>query len=239
MRGFRHQAGIILSTVFWAGFFLLFSAQIFRAELLPIKTYFSTDGLIYDKIYRIYQDSRGFVWFSTPAGISRFDGYQFLSYGLENGLAENSMITDSVEDENGVYWFSTSASGVYRFDPRPPAAAENKTAAVHFEQISISDAPGANSVRRMYKTRKNEILVGANNDLYRLVPGENRFERVDLNLGGGPGKPGLAVAFGEDADGSLWIGHQYGLTRRLPSGEFVTYEILPQPNGTDRVLSLA
>src|SRR5215203_4815237 len=119
MRGFRHQAGIILSPVFWAGFFLLFSAQIFRAELLPIKTYFSTDGLIYDKIYRIYQDSRGFVWFSTPAGISRFDGYQFLSYGLENGLAENSMITDSVEDENGVYWFSTSASGVYRFDPRP------------------------------------------------------------------------------------------------------------------------
>jgi ligand-binding sensor domain-containing protein len=60
-----------------------------------------------------------------------------------------------------------------------------------------------------------------------------------MNLSVAPDKQLFAWTLDEDTDGSLWIGHQYGLTRRLPSGAFVNYEILPQPNGTDRVYSLA
>jgi ligand-binding sensor domain-containing protein len=102
---------------------LLWTALIFwtfapaRAELLPIKTYLSTDGLVYDKVYSIYQDSLGFVWFTTPIGLSRFDGYKFVSYSFEDGM-DDPMIYDMVEDEDGVYWFGTLSKGVYRFDPR-------------------------------------------------------------------------------------------------------------------------
>lgn len=65
---------------------LRFAASAIRAELLPVKIYLSSDGLIYEKIYSIYQDSRGFIWFTTAIGMSRFDGYNFVNYGLENGL---------------------------------------------------------------------------------------------------------------------------------------------------------
>jgi len=49
------------------------------AELLPIRSYNTSDGLAGDRINKIVVDSRGFVWFGTPEGLSRFDGHRFVS----------------------------------------------------------------------------------------------------------------------------------------------------------------
>jgi ligand-binding sensor domain-containing protein len=39
---------------------------------------FSTEqGLSQNSIVRIFQDSRGFLWFGTFEGLNRYDGYQF------------------------------------------------------------------------------------------------------------------------------------------------------------------
>src|ERR1700689_1403435 len=57
------------------------------AEHLPIRTYTTADGLPADQVQRISIDSRGFVWFATPEGVSRFDGYRFVNFGVEDGLA--------------------------------------------------------------------------------------------------------------------------------------------------------
>jgi ligand-binding sensor domain-containing protein len=222
--------------LFWATA-ILFLALPARAELLPIKIYLSTDGLAYDKIYNVYQDSRGFIWFMTANGASRFDGYKFVNYMmLEDGL-ENSLVTDMVEDANGVYWFSSSANKVYRFDQR--AKAENKSQLMreNFKAIQVADTPGTNAVYAMFRTGKNEILAGTNAGLFRLVSEENRFEPVELNLPAAKSLYALAIA--EDADGSLWVGHQFGLSRRLPSGAIVNYEVMPQPDGADRIRSVA
>ena len=220
---------------FSASLLVFFSAA--RAELLPIKTFLSTDGLVYDKVYTTYQDSRGFVWFMTANGISRFDGYNFVSYALlESGL-ENSLITDMVEDASGIYWFSASANRIYRFDPR--SKAENSTQLVreNFQEIRIEGVPDSTAVYNLFRTSRNEILAGTTAGLFRLVPETNRFERVELKT---PDTKSLyAIAIAEDADGSLWVGHQFGLSRRLPSGAIVNYAVLPQPNGADRVRSVA
>ena len=47
------------------------------AEVLPIRSYNTADGLAADSINQIVADSHGFVWFCTPEGLSRFDGYRF------------------------------------------------------------------------------------------------------------------------------------------------------------------
>lgn len=44
------------------------------AERLPVKTYTTADGLQRDNVSRIRLDSRGFLWFCTSEGVSRFDG---------------------------------------------------------------------------------------------------------------------------------------------------------------------
>jgi ligand-binding sensor domain-containing protein len=57
------------------------------AELLPIRSHNTADGLAADAINKIVVDSRGFVWFCTPEGLSRFDGCRFKSFGVAEGRA--------------------------------------------------------------------------------------------------------------------------------------------------------
>src|SRR5437762_8690751 len=84
------------------------------AEQLPLKRYTASDGLIRDYISRIVLDSHGFLWFCTPEGLSRFDGYSFTNYGEADGLPGS--VRDLLQASDGAYWVATR-SGVYRFDP--------------------------------------------------------------------------------------------------------------------------
>src|SRR5260370_36695576 len=77
-----------------------------RGDQLPIKTYTTADGLARDHVTRIVQDSRGFLWFCTAEGLSRFDGYQFINYGTRQGLP-NRAVNDLLEARDGTYWVAT------------------------------------------------------------------------------------------------------------------------------------
>ena len=65
---------------------VLLLAAAAAGERLPIKTYTIADGLARDFVRRIKQDSHGFIWLCTAEGLSRFDGYGFTNYGLDDGL---------------------------------------------------------------------------------------------------------------------------------------------------------
>src|SRR5580704_12853326 len=90
------------------------------AAQLPVKTYTTADGLARNSINCIVQDPRGFLWFCTSEGLSRFDGYTFTNYGAEHGLP-NREVTSMLISRRGIYWVATFA-GLFRFDPNssPP-----------------------------------------------------------------------------------------------------------------------
>lgn len=67
-----------------------------HAERLPLKTYTTADGLAHNEINKIVRDSRGFLWFCTADGLSRFDGYTFTNFGTEQGLP-HANVTDLLE----------------------------------------------------------------------------------------------------------------------------------------------
>src|SRR5258708_35712 len=75
------------------------------AERLPIRVYTTADGLARDRIVRIVPDSRGYVWFCTTEGVSRFDGYGFVNYGTEQGLP-GRIVNDFLEARDGTYWIA-------------------------------------------------------------------------------------------------------------------------------------
>jgi hypothetical protein len=52
------------------------------------------------------QDSRGYMWFGTDNGATRFDGYTFKPYGAKEGLTSN-VVFDIHEDSKGRIWFGT------------------------------------------------------------------------------------------------------------------------------------
>src|SRR5262245_31760221 len=95
--------------------FLLIAPLRIWAERLPIKIYTTADGLARDSVLRIVRDSKGFLWFCTTEGLSRFDGYKFTNYGLDQGLP-GRIVTDFIETREGQYWVATN-NGLCRFDP--------------------------------------------------------------------------------------------------------------------------
>jgi ligand-binding sensor domain-containing protein len=43
---------------------------------------FTAIALLSNTINKIVADSRGFIWFCTAEGLSRFDGYRFVNFGV-------------------------------------------------------------------------------------------------------------------------------------------------------------
>ncbi len=82
------------------------------------KHYDRSSGLPHKTVYCVMQDSRGFIWFGTKAGISRFDGQNFKNVtftGRGNGLGSN-IVNALVEAPDGVLWFGTQ-EGLGTYDP--------------------------------------------------------------------------------------------------------------------------
>ena len=102
-----------------------------QSERLPIKTYTTADGLAQNAVNRIVRDSRGFLWFCTDEGLSRFDGYTFTNYTTAQGLF-HPVVRDLLETRSGIYWVGTGL-GVYRFNPmgRLPSAVVRINASVY------------------------------------------------------------------------------------------------------------
>ena len=85
------------------------------AERLPIRAYTTADGLAHNEINKIVRDSRGFLWFATNDGLSRFDGYAFINFGVEHGLPHPA-VRDLLETKGGELWIATRG-GLVRFNP--------------------------------------------------------------------------------------------------------------------------
>src|SRR4051812_17648288 len=196
-----------------------------QAERLPIKTYTTADGLPRDNINRIVPDSRGYLWFCTSEGLSRFDGYRFINYGKEQGLPGRS-VNDFIETRNGDYWVATS-KGVCRFNPdlSPQASGDG---ALDSTNRFVVYTPGNTEQKQYINTicedRTGTIWCGTNSGLYRLdqINGQWVLSFVVLN------RPvetrwNPVAAIIEDRRGSLWISSAFGLFRRHPDGSAETY----------------
>ena len=208
-----------------------------EGERLPIKAYTMESGLAHNRVKRIVQDSRGFIWFCTAAGLSRFDGYQFTNYGPENGLPSLS-INDLVEAGDGVYWIATNSDGVIRLDLRSVPAGEGQPPP-RFKVYSVSSEPVTNRVNVLYRDPRGTLWAGTDGGLFRLneSAGGQRFEPMALGIPDRADIQAQIWALVEDRSGTLWIGTKFGLIRRVPGGEMIHYPVHPSPDD-DRVASL-
>lgn len=75
------------------------------AQRLLLKDYTTADGLPDSRVAPIIQDSKGYLWFGTQAGLTRYDGKEFRWFG---GAKEIPGIfgRDIAEDHRGAIWFA-------------------------------------------------------------------------------------------------------------------------------------
>jgi ligand-binding sensor domain-containing protein/two-component sensor histidine kinase len=184
-------------------------------EGLPVRIFTTSDGLANNTIDRIVEDSRGFLWFCTREGLSRFDGYQFTTYGADQGLP--GLIRDLIEMPAGDYWVATSR-GLARFEPASPRP--------RFE-FYLTEDPAARSINVLGRDPAGGIWAGTAQGLYHLdpAPAANRRETgrwkarlVEIGLPHEAGRGAMVIALLTDRGGDLWVGSGSGLYRLCRDG---------------------
>ncbi len=90
-----------LAAQFCCLFLLCFSAA--HAQKIPVRVYPSGSALPQAYITAIAQDHKGFMWFISSAGLTRYDGVDFRNYTKQDGLTSNVGISVA-EDRHGQLW---------------------------------------------------------------------------------------------------------------------------------------
>ncbi|MFT3902880.1 MAG: two-component regulator propeller domain-containing protein [Niabella sp.] len=89
-----------------------------QGQSIYFRHYEVENGLSHNSVITATQDKEGFMWFGTPDGLNRFDGYAFKIYrsGGAHGLAANAIFYLH-EDRRGELWIGTE-KGIYSFNAR-------------------------------------------------------------------------------------------------------------------------
>lgn len=196
--------------------------QLVFTERLPLKSYTSADGLAHNEINKIVRDSRGFLWFCTGGGLSRFDGYAFTNFGTDQGL-DHANVTDLLETRDGEYWVATNG-GLFRFNPK--GAPDQKNEAAMFSVI-VPDAQEepTKAITVLLEDRNGTIWCGTRQGLFQLIQTSAgvRLRSVDIGIPHEYALQSMVADLLEDTHGSLWIATPAGLYRRWPNGSAARY----------------
>ncbi len=155
------------------------------------------------------QDSRGFMWFTTRAGLCRYDGYnvKIFRYDPADSTTISDIYTKSTisEDSNGFIWIGTT-NGLNKFDP------VTETFTRYFRDPDDPHSISSNWVRCTYLDRQGVVWIGT--DGYGLNRYNEKTDDFDLFLPNPDFSLGNQIrGIFEDSSGILWIGTGSGLYR--------------------------
>src|SRR5215468_7964996 len=198
---------------------LVLSPSLLFAERLPIKIFNSSDGLGSSFVDYLTRDSRGFMWFCTRDGLSRFDGSQFITYRL-SGEKPAPGFENISETSKGLYFVSTTG-GLFYFDRNTLSETSPDNSA---KPVLNAKFAGENR-GYVFEDHEGKLWFGSIG-LFMMTVDENgvHYTPVDLHL------PEIyANSFGitdifEGSDNSLWLTTNLGIIRRLPDGRVVFYD---------------
>ena len=191
------------------------------------------EGLSQSSVFKIMQDSRGFLWFATQDGLNRYDGYQFhIFYSkekLDSTSISNTWINWIAEDKDGYLWIGTSGGGLNRYDPKTELFEH------YMNDPKDPKTLGNDRVLTVFIDSDNTVWVGTDGG------GLNRFNREEKTFTAFKYNPNDSTSLShnsvasicEDHEGNLWIGTVGGGVNKLDktSGKFIRYHHEPEdPN---------
>lgn len=98
------------------------------------------DGLPSSEVYEVLQDHKGYLWFSTDNGVTRFNGIEFQNFGALQGLSE-SVVFNMQEDKQGRIWMQSMTGRLFVLenDSIRPFAGNRVVDSLNIYQISALD----------------------------------------------------------------------------------------------------
>ena len=129
------------------------------------------DGLPSNTIYKAYQDSKGFIWFASDAGVARYDGVNFEYYTMDEGLSDNEVL-DIKEDSKGRIWFLTFNGLISYFFNEKIYNQDNDSTIKNFKQSGF--------ICSIFEDKKHNIWFGRHNKLVTALTTDNKL--IDFEL---------------------------------------------------------
>ena len=171
-------------------------------------------GLTSSQINCILKDSRGFVWFGTPAGLYRYDGYIYKHFQCDSqdGSSLPDSYIESIQEMDGDLWVKTPADYcIYH----PETESFERDMRLAFSKIGMKDVPTI-------------IYVDRHKNMWGYIPGRgaicyNTQQQLHYEFGytnDANGIPqGNICSIGECKDGTILV---------YDDGRMVCCEVVPQ-----------
>ncbi len=161
------------------------------SQQLPFRNYTTRDGLMSNVCYFFFQDREGYLWTSTEAGLSRFDGKHFTNYDKAIDGKPIGLGISFAQTIDGTLWVGGNGNGLLKFDGEK------------FQRFLISDLPRSNYVTALLESEPNTLLIGTEAGLYKMR--ENKIEPLirDAKLMR-TYKFSAAGSLFKDTDGLIW-----------------------------------
>lgn len=168
-----------------------------------IQSWDERHGLPSGRIWAITQDSIGYLWLGTEAGLVRFDGVRFTDWTSDDGtpLPKELSVSSLYSATDGSLWLGFHSGGVGRIQEG------------RLHRYSRLPEIGSSPVNFLLEDRTGTVWAGDRHAVYLFRNG-----RWDI-AGASSGLPEADGGSGgyEDKAGNLWIGTRKGIFRR-PSG---------------------
>lgn len=177
-----------------------------RGERLSVR-----DGLPGNTINNIIQDEDGFMWIASPNGLTRYDGYSFLTFRSLSHNPERKTSSHLVllfsDNKNKLLWTYTPQHTLYCYDLR---------------KGKFVDYTGRDDCERQYFNRRQTAdgmwLYDNDNGVRHIIYNNGSFAIRDYTVANKllPGKNVMDVR--EDSRGNVWVTTDRGALRIAPNG---------------------
>ncbi|WP_161596675.1 ligand-binding sensor domain-containing protein [Chitinophaga vietnamensis] len=190
--------------------FLLLLSKVLSAQSYSFRRYETENGLSNNTVQCIVQDQQGFMWFGTKDGLTRFDGYHFKVFSLnDNPVIPNvNYVNVTTVDNEGTLWVG-STQGIYRFD---------KTAALFHPFLD-----SLHGIAALHFSRNGDLWLTARGTVYRYDFHTGRLTRF-------PPEEYFWVTAICEWKGFIWCGTPDGQLKKMDpaTGAFTSYDMFAQ-----------
>lgn len=178
-------------------------------------------GLSHGTVFSIVQDHTGLMWFGTPSGLNKYDGYNITTFrndpqnprSLSNDNAGNLFI-----DRAGIIWIGTWGGGLARLDP------QTGQFSAYLNDPANPASLSSDRVQTIYEDQAGMLWVGT------AGGGLNKFDRHAERFTAYKNDPANPRSLSndriwsivEDHAGQLWVATSEGLSRFDPQAETFT-----------------